>query len=282
MQARYRLLIRCPDQIGIVAAVGEFLARHQASIVEANHHTDRETGWFFMRHEVDRIELDGATFEQRFAPLAERFAMHWQWHETTVRRRVALLASRESHCLLDVLHRWHSGELPCDIPCVIANHQAMAQFAQWYELPFHLIDFDQQPSAAAFARIEQLLDDYAIDVVVLARFMRVLPAALCQRFAHQVINIHHSFLPSFVGARPYHQAYQRGVKLIGATCHYVTEELDAGPIIEQDVIRISHTDSLDDMVRKGRDCERRALAQGLRLHLQDRVIVQGHKTIVFG
>lgn len=281
-QARFRLTIRCPDQLGIVAAVSEFLARHGASIVEANHHTDLSTRWFFMRHELDAMDLPAEEFEAAFAPLARRFDMVWHWHEIERKPRVALLASKEPHCLLDLLHRWQCGELPCEIACVIANHEAMAQYAQWYGVPFHSVDFAAQGTLAAFAEIERLLDESASDVVVLARFMRIFPRQLCQKYRHRMINIHHSFLPSFIGARPYHQAYERGVKLIGATCHYVTEDLDEGPIIEQDVIRISHADTLDDMIRKGKDCERRALAHGLRLHLQDRVIVHGHKTIVFG
>ncbi|MCG8464441.1 MAG: formyltetrahydrofolate deformylase [Xanthomonadales bacterium] len=281
MQARYRLTIRCPDQVGIVAAVADFLARHGASIVEANHHTDLEEGWFFMRHEISDIQLDSAAFQAAFAQLAERFQMRWRWHEIQQRQRVALLASKEPHCLLDVLHRWQCEDLPCDIPCVIANHEAMKQYADWFGVPFHFVDFNHQSSTEAFAEIAALLKQYEIDTVVLARFMRIFPSDFCQQYRHRMINIHHSFLPSFVGAKPYHQAYERGVKLIGATCHYVTEDLDEGPIIEQDVVRISHADSLADMVRKGKDCERRALAAGLRMHLQDRVLVHGHKTIVF-
>lgn len=279
--SRYRLIIRCPDQVGIVAAVSDFLARHQASIVEANHHTDSALGWFFMRHEIDDIDLPAGKFAAAFDAVASHFKMRWQWREVAVPHRVALLASKESHCLVDVLHRWQCGELPCDIPCVIANHPHMEQYARWYGLPFHYIDFEHRGTQAAFAEVAAVLDSYKIDTVVLARFMRVFPDAFCREWQHRMINIHHSFLPSFIGAKPYHQAFERGVKLIGATCHYVTADLDEGPIIEQDVVRISHTDSLNDMMRKGKDCERRALASGLRHHLQDRVIVHGRKTIVF-
>lgn len=282
MQAKYRLTIRCPDQVGIVAAVGQFLAQHGASIVEANHHTDLAEGWFFMRHEISDIDLPENGFDIEFAQLADRFKMRWQWHEIQQKQKVAILASKEPHCLLDLLHRWQCQELACDIPCVIANHRSMAQYADWYGVPFHYIDFEALGTEVAFEQIAQRLQQYDIDTVVLARFMRIFPADLCAQYRHRMINIHHSFLPSFIGAKPYHQAYERGVKLIGATCHYVTEDLDEGPIIEQDVIRISHADSLTEMIRKGKDCERRALANGLRLHLQDRVIVHGHKTIVFG
>ena len=282
MQAKYRLTIRCPDQVGIVAAVSQFLAQQGASIVEANHHTDLTENWFFMRHEISAMKVPEQGLADAFRPLAERFQMRWQWHEIEKRQKVAVLASKEPHCLLDLLHRWQCNELACDIPCVIANHEGMAQYAQWYGVPFHYVDFAGLGTAAAFAEIERLLSHYNIDTVVLARFMRIFPEHLCHQYRHRMINIHHSFLPSFIGAKPYHQAYERGVKLIGATCHYVTEDLDEGPIIEQDVIRISHADTLAEMIRKGKDCERRALANGLRMHLQDRVLVHGHKTIVFG
>ena len=282
MQAKYRLTIRCPDQVGIVAAVSQFLAQHGASIVEANHHTDLTENWFFMRHEIGAMTIPEQGFAGAFQGLAQQFQMRWQWHEIEQQQKVAILASKEPHCLLDLLHRWQCGDLACDIPCVIANHESMAQYAQWYRVPFHFVDFESLGTEAAFAEIERLLLEYTVDTVVLARFMRIFPAYLCTQYRHRMINIHHSFLPSFIGAKPYHQAYERGVKLIGATCHYVTEDLDEGPIIEQDVIRISHADALADMIRKGKDCERRALANGLRMHLQDRVLVHGHKTIVFG
>lgn len=283
MRQTFRLIIDCPDQIGLVATVSQFLAENKATIVEASHHTDLQTGRFFMRHEIsaDDLAMNLQQFQALFAPLAEKFDMHWQLTDSHAKQKMALLASKESHCLNDILHRWHTGELHCDIPCIIANHPQMQQFAEWYDIPFHWIDFSSTSKAHAFEEIENLLDHYQIDLMVLARFMQILPPETCHKWQGKAINIHHSFLPSFIGARPYQQAYNRGVKLIGATCHYVTQDLDAGPIIEQEVIRISHSDSAEDMVRKGKDCETYALASGLRNHLEDRVIIHGNKTVVF-
>ena len=191
------------------------------------------------------------------------------------------MASRESHCLADLLHRWHSDELDCDISCVISNHNDLRSMVEWHGIPFYHVPVDPKDKEPAFAEVSRLVKHHDAEVVVLARYMQILPPDLCREYAGQVINIHHSFLPSFVGAKPYHQASLRGVKLIGATCHYVTEELDAGPIIEQDVVRVSHSDSIEDMVRFGRDVEKMVLARGLRYHLEDRVLVHGNKTVVF-
>ncbi|QJR80610.1 formyltetrahydrofolate deformylase [Alteromonas pelagimontana] len=283
MQQTYRLVIDCPDQIGLVASVSRFLADHGATIVEANHHTDLQTGRFFMRHEIgaDSIKLDYASFVQEFTPLAQEYQMQWKLSDSRQKPRVALLGSIDSHCLVDLLHRWHTKELNCDIPCIISNHPQMKQFADWYEVPFYWIDFNALGKQKAFDKIGTLLDEYQIDLTVLARFMQILPDNLCNKLQGKAINIHHSFLPSFAGARPYQQAYDRGVKLIGATCHYVTKDLDEGPIIEQAVKRISHSDSAADMVRKGKDCEVTALAHGVRYHLEDRVIIHRNKTVVF-
>lgn len=276
------LTISCPDRVGLVAQVSNFLAKHQISIVEANHHTDLETNWFFMRHELllDESNYSLALFRQEFAQLAEQIEMTWDITPKSQKNRVVLLASKESHCLTDILHRWHEQELDCEVVAVIANHQEMEKFATWYQLPFHLVDF-KQDKQQAFKQLEQIIDGYRVDTIVLARFMQIFPDSLCQKYQHKVINIHHSFLPSFVGAKPYHQAYERGVKLIGATCHYVTADLDAGPIIEQEISRISHSDTVQDMVVKGKECEKQALARGLKYHLEHRVMVQGNKTIIF-
>ena len=283
MQQTFRLVIDCPDQIGLVASVSQFLADHNATIVEASHHTDLQTGRFFMRHEIstDSLKLDHQSFVDAFAPLANEYQMNWKLSDSNKKQRVALLASLESHCLVDLLHRWHTGELHCDIPVIIANHPQMKQFADWYKVPFHWVDFKALGKEAAFAQVSTLLQEYKIDLTVLARFMQILPDSLCQELQGKAINIHHSFLPSFAGAKPYQQAYDRGVKLIGATCHYVTKDLDEGPIIEQSVKRISHSDSAADMVRKGKDCEVNALAHGVRYHLEDRVIIHRNKTVVF-
>lgn len=283
MQQTFRLVIDCPDQVGLVAAVSQFLVEHNATIIEANHHSDLQLGRFFMRHEIiaDSVLLNKDSFKQAFAPLAQKFEMRWNISDSHQKQKVALLASKESHCLIDILHRWHSGELNCDIPCIIANHPQMKQFADWYKVPFHWVDFNNQDKAVAFSQVEALLEEYQADLTVLARFMQILPDSLCSKLAGKAINIHHSFLPSFAGAKPYQQAYDRGVKLIGATCHYVTKDLDEGPIIEQEVIRISHNDSAADMVRKGKNCEKTALANGVRYHLEDRVVIHQNKTVVF-
>jgi formyltetrahydrofolate deformylase len=283
MQQTFRLVIDCPDQVGLVAAVSQFLAQQNATIVEANHHTDQQTGRFFMRHEIkaESMSMSLQNIKQSFEPIAEKFQMHWKIADSNVKQKVVMLASHESHCLMDILHRWHSGELICDIPCIIANHPQMKQFADWHNIPFHWVDFKNQPKEKAFAEVEKLIEAYEADLTVLARFMQIIPDHLCKKLAGKAINIHHSFLPSFAGAKPYLQAYNRGVKLIGATCHYVTSDLDEGPIIEQEVMRISHSDTSTDMVRKGKNCEKTALANGVRYHLEDRVIIHKSKTVVF-
>jgi formyltetrahydrofolate deformylase len=283
MQQTFRLVIDCPDQVGLVAAVSKFLAEQNATIVEANHHTDQQTGRFFMRHEIkaESITMSIDSVKQAFEPIAEKFQMHWKIADSLKKQKVVMLASHESHCLMDILHRWHSGELHCDIPCIIANHPQMKQFADWHNIPFHCVDFKNQPKEKAFAEVEKLIEAYDADLTVLARFMQIIPDHLCKKLAGKAINIHHSFLPSFAGAKPYLQAYNRGVKLIGATCHYVTSDLDEGPIIEQEVMRISHSDTSTDMVRKGKNCEKTALANGVRYHLEDRVIIHKNKTVVF-
>ncbi|MFC3122995.1 formyltetrahydrofolate deformylase [Agaribacter flavus] len=288
MSSTIRLIIDCPDKVGLVAAVSEFLAQHSVNILEASHHTDKQQNRFFMRHEIVAIDehlseqtkaFNEQEFREDFAALAVKYEMNWSLKNACNKQNVALLASHEAHCLNDVLHRWHTGELHCDIPCIIANHEKMRQYADWYKVPFHHVDFSDKPRA--FAEINALLHRYNTDVAVLARFMQIVPDDLCQEWAGRMINIHHSFLPSFAGAKPYQQAYDRGVKLIGATCHYVTKDLDEGPIIEQEVMRISHSDGVEDMVRKGKRCEINALANGLRYHLEDRVIICQHKTVVF-
>ncbi len=279
----YRLITASPDRTGIIARVTGLIAEHRGWISDAGQHSDPESGWFFSRQEIlaDSLPFDLDEFRRLFAPLAEELGMEWFIHDSARRRRVGLMASRESHCLADLLHRWHSGELDCDISCVISNHPDLKTMADWYGLPFHHLPVERATRDADFAKVVQLWQQYQCDSIVLARYMQILPAEVCRQWSGKIINIHHSFLPSFAGAKPYHQAATRGVKLIGATCHYVTEELDAGPIIEQDVVRITHRDTLDDLVRKGKDCEKMVLARGVRAHLQDRVVVHGNKTVVF-
>lgn len=283
MSHYYRLVVSCPDRVGIVAQVSNFIANQGGSITEASQHSDLATGRFFMRYEIlaDTVSLDADGLRRAFQPIAREFEMSWSLHDTAQRKRVVLLVSKASHCLVDLLYRWTVGELDCDIACVISNHDDLRSHVEWHDIPFYHVPVEPDQKAQAFAEIERLVEITEADVVVLARYMQILPPTLCQRYAGRIINIHHSFLPSFVGAKPYHQAYERGVKLIGATCHYVTEELDAGPIIEQDIHRVSHCHTANDLVRFGRDVEKSVLARGLRWHLQDRVLIRGNKTVVF-
>ncbi len=278
---RYTLTISCPDRAGIIAAVSGFIAQHGGFIVEASYHTDQETQRFFMRQEIlaDSLPFDAGELIRRFMTLADEFAMTWQLSDSAQKKRLVILVSKQDHCLDDLLHRWRSGELQVEIPCVISNHEDLRSFVGWHGIPF--IHVDMRDKTAAFEKIAALFEEHRGDTLVLARFMQILPPYLCRRYLGRIINIHHSFLPSFAGAKPYHRAYQRGVKLIGATCHYVTDELDAGPIIEQDTVRIDHGDSVEDMVRYGRDIEKTVLARGLRYHVESRVLICGCKTIVF-
>ena len=285
-ERRYTLTLSCPDRVGIVAAVSGFVAQHGGFIVEASYHTDQETQRFFMRQEIraDSLPFDAAELRARFAALADEFEMSWQVSDSAAKKRVVILVSRQDHCLNDLLHRWRSRELEVGIPCVISNHEDLRGFVEWHGIPFHHVPMpnnNEQAKSAAFAEIAKQFDAVRGDIMVLARFMQIVPPDLCERYAGRIINIHHSFLPSFAGAKPYHQAYQRGVKLIGATCHYASAELDAGPIIEQDTMRIDHGDTVEDMVRYGKDIEKAVLARGLRYHVEDRVLVCGNKTIVF-
>ena len=278
---RYTLTISCPDRAGIIAAVSGFIAQHGGFFVEASYHADQEAQQFFMRQEIlaDSLPFDAEEFRRRFSLLADEFSMTWQLADSAQKKRIVVLVSKQDHCLDDLLYRWRSGELLVDIPCVISNHEDLRSFVEWHGIPF--IHIDMADKAAAFQRIGALFEQHQGETLVLARFMQILPPDFCRRYIGRIINIHHSFLPSFIGARPYHQAHQRGVKLIGATCHYVTAELDAGPIIEQDTVRVDHGDTVEDLVRYGRDIEKTVLARGLRYHIEDRVLVCGNKTIVF-
>lgn len=283
MSHYYRLVVSCPDRVGIVSRVSGFIAGHGGSITEASQHSDLETGRFFMRYEIlaDSIGIPPEALREAFAPIATEFEMTWALTDTRQRPRVVLMVSKESHCLVDLLYRWTAGELDCEIAAVISNHEAMRGLVEWHGIAYHHVPVPADDKQAAFDEVERLVEEARADCIVLARYMQILPPALCERYAGRVINIHHSFLPSFAGAKPYHQAYERGVKLIGATCHYVTAELDAGPIIEQDIHRVSHCHTPDDLVRFGRDVEKAVLARGLRWHLEDRVLIHGNKTVVF-
>ncbi|TNC28533.1 formyltetrahydrofolate deformylase [Amycolatopsis alkalitolerans] len=284
-ERRYVITFGCPDRTGIVARVSSFLAEAGGWIVEAAYHTDPDTGWFFTRQEVraDSLPFGVDELRARFAEVASSLSAesNWRVEDTDVRRRVVLLVSKDGHCLYDLLGRVAAGELDVDVRAVIGNHDSLAGITQAHGIPFHHVPFPPGDKASAFAEIRRLVDEHDPHAVVLARFMQILPPELCEEWAGRAINIHHSFLPSFIGARPYHQAHRRGVKLIGATCHYVTADLDAGPIIEQDVIRVDHGDTVPDLVRKGRDIEKITLARGLRWHLEDRVLVHGNRTVVF-
>lgn len=278
-----RLIISCPDQVGIVAAVSQAIADHGGWLLESNYFADSETDWFFMRNEIRASSLSVSLdeFRQDFAEVAAKYSMQWYVRDTTKPQKVVLLASHASHCLADLLHRWHSKELECDIPCVISNHENLRSMVEWHQIPFIHVPVDKNNKKPAFAQMMELIDAHQADTIVLARYMQIIPPDMCQKYMGRLINIHHSFLPSFIGANPYLKAYERGVKLSGATSHYVTEDLDEGPIIEQDVIRVGHRHTKDDLVRLGKDVEKSVLARALRNHLEDRVIVQGYKTVVF-
>ena len=283
MSRVFRLTISCPDKVGIVAKVSGFIADLGGTIVEANHHTEVDKQWFFMRHEILASSLNNNLegFKSKFLPVAEQFGMQWRLNDSDQPKKVALFASKESHCLADLLYRWHENDLPAEISCVIANHDDLRSMVEWYNVPFHHIPVNKDNKPEAFKKTEEIVESYGIDTVVLARYMQIIPPNMCENYAGRLINIHHSFLPSFIGAKPYHQAHTRGVKLIGATCHYVTQELDAGPIIEQEVIRVNHAKSIEDLKRLGRDVEKITLSRGLRYHLEDRVLIHGNKTVVF-
>jgi formyltetrahydrofolate deformylase len=273
------LIITCPDQRGIVAGVADFLYRHQANILHADQHQDAAESLFFMRVEwdLDDFQIPLAQFPAAFEPIATRFDMRWKLLDGSRRPRLAIFVSKYDHCLADLLYRHRAGELRCEIPLIVSNHQDARATAEFYSVPFHHIPVDDKQQAEE--RQRSLLED--IDLVVLARYMQVLSPAMVSAFPNRIINVHHSFLPAFVGARPYHQAFERGVKLIGATSHYVTDVLDDGPIIEQATARISHRDQLDNLLQKGRELERHVLSSAVRWHIEGRIVVYGKKTVIF-
>lgn len=280
---RYTLSLSCTDRVGIVAAVSGFLASHRGWITEASHHSDAEAQRFFMRQEIraDSLPFDVEVLKDKFAPIADEFKMDWRITDSARKKRVVILVSKQEHCLYDLLSRWQANELNMEIPCIISNHETFRGLVEWHAIPFHHVPVTPDTKAEAYARVEDLFREAAGEVMVLARYMQILSPGLCTRYPGKILNIHHSFLPSFVGAKPYHQAFARGVKLVGATCHYVTADLDQGPIIEQDVIRVDHSDQPKDLVRYGKDIEKAVLARGLRYHLEDRVFTYGNKTVVF-
>jgi formyltetrahydrofolate deformylase len=279
-----RLLIECPDHKGLIAAVSNFIALHNGNILSADQHvSDPPNSTFFMRMEIESkgFGLGRDEFDSAFAPLARQRGLNWRISFTDRPKRVAIMVSRQGHCLIDLLWRWEASELDAEVPLVISNHGDLAQKVEAHGIPFHHLPVTKGSKAEQEAKVERLLREHNTDLVVLARYMQILSPQFLDSYHQPIINIHHSFLPAFIGANPYQQAYDRGVKIIGATAHYVTAELDAGPILNQDVAHISHRDGVDDMVRIGREVERRVLAQAVRWHLEDRVLVHGIRTVVF-
>jgi len=277
------LLVSCPDRRGIVAALAQVLHGHGANILDADQHTDPEAGQFFQRIRFDLSELftDRISLERGIGEVAARFGMRFQIAYAGTKKRVAIFVSRYDHCLVDLLWRHRAGELSCEIPLIISNHPDLLSTAEHFGIRYQVFAVDARNKAEQEGQELELLAAERIELVVLARYMQILSGSFIERFPGRIINIHHSFLPAFQGGKPYHQARQRGVKLIGATAHYATSELDEGPIIEQDVTRTTHRDSIDDLVRKGRDLERTVLARAVRWHLEDRILVYQNKTVVF-
>ncbi len=277
------LLLSCPDQKGLVASVSDFLYRNNGNIIHADQHTDLEEAVFLQRveWELESFAIAREEITEAFRPIAERFGMTWSLHFSDAVPRVAIFVSKLPHCLYDLLARWRMGEFRAEVPLIVSNHDDVRPIANDFGVAFRQVDVTPETKAAAEAQLLAELGQERVDLIVLARYMQILGEKLVDRYRNRIINIHHSFLPAFAGARPYHQAHERGVKVIGATAHYVTPELDQGPIIEQDVARVSHRDSVSDLVRKGRDLEKIVLARAVDLHLRRRIVVYGNKTVVF-
>ena len=277
------LLVQCPDRKGLDAAIADFIFRYEGNILHFEQHQAGEERFYLARVEwdLDGFSLDLKDFSGAFGPIASKFGMQWKLALSTYRPRVAILVSKYDHCLVDLLYRQRNGELACDIPLIISNHPDVKRHADFYGIPYHVVPVNKENKPQAEAQEIGLLRANQIDLVVLARYMQVLSSDFISQFPQQIINIHHSFLPAFIGAKPHLQAYERGVKLIGATAHYVTEVLDDGPIIEQGVARISHRDALEDLVEKGRDLEKVVLSRAVRWHIESRILLYGNKTIIF-
>jgi formyltetrahydrofolate deformylase len=277
------LLISCPDRKGEVATIADFIFRHNGNILHADEHGDEASGLFLMRVEFDPkdFDIDLADFGKYFSPIAESFEMKWRLAQSSYRQRMIIFVSKYDHCLVDLLYRHQSGELACDIPLIISNHDDNQAIADFYRIPYAVVPVSKDNKPQSESQIHALIDRHHPDFMVLARYMQILSTDFVNRYPQKIINIHHYFLPAFVGARPYHQAFERGVKLIGATSHYVTEVLDDGPIIEQDVVRVSHRDTVEDLIRKGRDLEKVVLSRAVRWHVENRVLLYVNKTVVF-
>lgn len=277
------LLISCPDRRGLVAAVTDFIFRRNGNILHLDQHVDSEQNIFFMRVQWDlsTFEIPPEKIAPSFAPIAEQYNMSWRIHLADEVLKMAVFVSREDHCLYDIVSRWQSGEWGVDIPLIISNHADLQHIAEKFDIPFHVFPITKETKAEQEEKQLALLKEHNVDFIVLARYMQIVSDHFVSYYPNRVINIHHSFLPAFPGAKPYHQAYERGVKIIGATSHYVTPELDAGPIIEQDVTRVDHRDSVSEMIRKGKDLEKTVLARAIWYHLHHRVLVYNNKTVVF-
>ncbi len=278
------LLVSCPDRKGIVATIADFIFRHQGNILFNDEHGDEASNLFLTRVEFDAREFDFdlAEFPERFASIARDFQMNWRLARSTDRPRIAIFVSKHDHCLQDLLYRHQSGELHCEIPLIVSNHPDNQRIADFYRIPYFVVPVTKETKREAEQKQIALVREYECSLVVLARYMQVLSDEFIATLGSEnLINIHHSFLPAFVGSKPYHQAFQRGVKLIGATAHYVTQVLDDGPIIEQNVVRIHHRDTVDDLVQKGRDIEKIVLSRAVRWHVENRILLYGNKTVVF-
>jgi formyltetrahydrofolate deformylase len=277
------LLIRCPDRKGLNATVTDFISRHDGNILHLEQHQTAEESLYLARIEWDLagFQLDLKDFAEKFAPIAERFSMQWQVALSSYRPRVAIFVSKHDHCLVDLLYRQRIGELVCDLALIVSNHLDAQRDAEFYRIPYRVIPVTKENKTEAERQELDLLQENRIDLIVLARYMQVLSSDFIRHYPQRIINIHHSFLPAFVGAKPHLQAYRRGVKLIGATAHYVTEALDDGPIIEQGVQRISHRDTLEDLVEKGRDLEKVVLSRAVRWHIENRILLYDNKTVIF-
>lgn len=277
------LTIVCPDTVGIVAAVSGYLSDQDCFIEASNHYGDPDTRQFFMRTRFTSIDdaFSRAQFADRFGPIAEKFAMQIQLFDQSIRSRVLIVASKHDHCVNDLLYRYRTGALKITIPAIVSNHKDLAPLAEWHNIPYHHIPINTNTKPEAEKHLLQIVDDTNTDLIVLARYMQVLSDELCRKMTGRIINIHHSFLPGFKGARPYHQAHEHGVKLIGATAHYVSSKLDEGPIIEQQVERVDHSQSIDELVAVGKDVENLTLARAVGLHIDHRVFLNGSKTVVF-
>ena len=278
------LLVSCPDRKGVVASIAEFIFRHGGNILFNDEHGDEESNLFLTRVEFDPAEFDFdlAEFSERFAAIARDFQMDWRLARSTDRPRIAIFVSKHDHCLQDLLYRYQSGELRCEIPLIVSNHPDNQRIADFYRIPYFVVPVTKETKREAEQKQIALVREHQCSLVVLARYMQVLSDEFIATLGSgNLINIHHSFLPAFVGSKPYHQAFQRGVKLIGATAHYVTQVLDDGPIIEQNVVRIHHRDTVEDLVQKGRDIEKIVLSRAVRWHVENRILLYGNKTVVF-